>query len=461
MVEAMPENARDRETEKVLVYIGPSLSLDKARQILPNAIYRPPARQGDIVTDLVNLNPTHVLLGDGTFNENLSVWHKELVYALQYPTVKGVYGFSSMGALRASELDFVGMVGIGQIYEWYRDGVTDDDSEVALLYASREGPEGPLYYPNTVPLCDIRAGAEHYEREFPGREVATQARQFFELMREVHYTRRTQDCCEQRWDGRCGVYFPCIPQKSIDAIQALTSFSQAKSEPKLKPAPADLSIHFQALFDRDRRISINGQHIPQQHVDSYVLLHHPEYERICWDAANQDLALMLCNVLGITIGLEDVARENARFQQRCGIESLPDFEHMLENNGWSKSEYDRLMIQNARIRKLQHALSISKCGRRNTQAILDYLRTHQGFDYWAVQAAQAEGVIQREGIEDWLEIDLDKTVWTTLAEHFEQEGLELKSSPEEYLLETGFTNQNELSIALARISALRKERDNG
>ena len=58
----------------------------------------------------------------------MSPWHKEIVYALQYPGVKGIYGAASMGALRASELDFVGMVGIGQIYNWYRDAVTEDDA---------------------------------------------------------------------------------------------------------------------------------------------------------------------------------------------------------------------------------------------------------------------------------------------------------------------------------------------
>src|ERR1700758_4067113 len=101
--------------DKVLVYLGPSLPLDKARAILPDAIYRPPAKQGDILSDVVNFSPSYIILIDGEFAQNLSPWHKEIVSAIQYPGVKGVYGASSMGALRASELDFIGMVGIGQI----------------------------------------------------------------------------------------------------------------------------------------------------------------------------------------------------------------------------------------------------------------------------------------------------------------------------------------------------------
>ena len=89
--------------DKILVYLGPSLPLTKAREILPEAVYRPPAKQGDILSDVVNLSPTHIILIDGEFKQNLSPWHKEIVYALQHPGVKGVYGAASMGALRARD----------------------------------------------------------------------------------------------------------------------------------------------------------------------------------------------------------------------------------------------------------------------------------------------------------------------------------------------------------------------
>ena len=37
-----------------------------------------------------------------------------------------------MGALRASELDTHGMIGVGKVYGWYRDGVIESDDEVAV-----------------------------------------------------------------------------------------------------------------------------------------------------------------------------------------------------------------------------------------------------------------------------------------------------------------------------------------
>lgn len=437
---------------RILVYLGPSLSLDKAKAILPGAIYRPPAKQGDILSDVVNLEPNLIFLIDGELHQNLSPWHKELVYALQYPGVKAVYGAASMGALRAAELDYLGMIGVGQIYRWFRDGVTEDDSEVALLYNI-----STTYNPATVPLVDIRAGVEHYEREFSEQpEVLKTVREFFTAMQATYYMERTPNLCEQFWAGHLGVSFPCIPQKEIDAIELLTDYAKFSPEPKVAPSPDHLTGTFRALYDRDRKIRIKGQFIPQQHIDSYVLLHNPEYERICWDSTNQELALLLCNALCITISMEELERENNRFQQRCGLENQGDFYAMLETNGWTKHEYDRLLIQNTRIRKLQHALTVSKGAQRNTRAILDYLRTHQAFEYWAEQAAQKEQLIAERGIDDWGGISLEKSPWLMLAEQFEAEGLELKCSREEYLLETGFSNQNELTIALNRLLAAKE-----
>jgi len=45
-----------------------------------------------------------------------------------------VLGASSMGALRASELDIYGMEGIGLIYQAYKSGHLVSDDEVALTF---------------------------------------------------------------------------------------------------------------------------------------------------------------------------------------------------------------------------------------------------------------------------------------------------------------------------------------
>ncbi len=55
-----------------------------------------------------------------------------------------------MGALRASELDTHRMIGVGWIYEWYRDGVVESDDEVAVTFH----PE--TLEPLSVPLVNMR-----------------------------------------------------------------------------------------------------------------------------------------------------------------------------------------------------------------------------------------------------------------------------------------------------------------
>lgn len=454
-MEGRMNNGNSHPDQKILVYLGPSLPLWRAKELLPAAIYKPPAKQGDLVTDLVNINPSVVILIDGELHQNLSTWHKEWVYCLQYPGVKAVYGAASIGALRAAELDYLGMIGVGRIYEWYRDGTIEDDAEVALNYS--QSPGG-VYLSTSVPLVDIRAGVEAYEQEFPGEPVAVAARRFLSDMSRVYYMDRTSGLCADTWNQAFGVSFPHREQKSIDAIKVLEDYSKFHAQPAMHPTPEDLTIFFKALYERDRRININGTEIPQQHIDAHVLLHNPEWERITWDSANQELALILCDVLGIQIAMPELERENERFQQRAGIETEEDFKAFLENNGWSKHEYDRLMIQNCRVRKLHHALTVSKQYRRNTQSIIDYLRTHQGFDYWAGEAAAAEAGIKKSGVDDWLGINIETPTLDLLKAHMDREGLEMKCNPEEYLLETGFSNFSELGVALARIAA-GKEHD--
>lgn len=80
---------------------------------------------------MINLKPRQIVLIDGSFNQTMAVWHKELVYALLQGTF--CIGSASMGAIRAAELDRYGMKGIGKIYELFRDG-EEDDSLVILNY---------------------------------------------------------------------------------------------------------------------------------------------------------------------------------------------------------------------------------------------------------------------------------------------------------------------------------------
>jgi len=132
-----------------IIFLGPSLNHGQAKEILPDAYYLPPVRCGDILRAM-RLKPKTIAIIDGYFENTPAVWHKEILFALE----KGitVIGSSSMGALRASELQLFGMQSVGVIAEDFRLGVLNDDDEVALLH----NPAHSGFNPLTDAMVNIR-----------------------------------------------------------------------------------------------------------------------------------------------------------------------------------------------------------------------------------------------------------------------------------------------------------------
>lgn len=133
---------------KIIIYTGLSLSFDEAREILDTTedvevIYKRPIKRGDLNHDIKE-NPDIIGIIDGVFHQNSAVGHREILNVIK----KGieVYGASSMGALRASELDSLGMHGIGYVYNQYATGkiVSDDDVAVMLDSETLEALSVPL-----------------------------------------------------------------------------------------------------------------------------------------------------------------------------------------------------------------------------------------------------------------------------------------------------------------------------
>ena len=115
---------------KIIVFLGPSLDVPSAEKIL-HVDYRPPAKRGDLIT-AARERAEIIGLIDGVFHQESAVAHREILAA-----VKGgirVVGSSSMGALRAAEMDTLGMVGIGEIYRMFKSGELESDDEVALVF---------------------------------------------------------------------------------------------------------------------------------------------------------------------------------------------------------------------------------------------------------------------------------------------------------------------------------------
>ena len=139
---------------KIIIYTGLSLSFDEAREILDShddveVIYKRPIKRGDLGHDMKE-NPDIIGIIDGVFHQNSSVGHKEILNVINSGVT--VVGASSMGALRASELDSLGMTGIGYVYEQYATGKVASDDDVAVMLDSEtlEALSEPLINMNYV-----------------------------------------------------------------------------------------------------------------------------------------------------------------------------------------------------------------------------------------------------------------------------------------------------------------------
>lgn len=165
---------------KAIIYTGLSVDFNEAKEILnENVVYKPPIKRGDI-DEALKENPDIIGIIDGVFHQSPAVAHKEILKAMKNG-VK-VIGSSSMGALRASELDSLGMIGIGYVYEQYRDGkiTSDDDVAVSLDKDTLEAI--------SVPLVNMEYVFRNAEKE----NIITEGEkeELLKIAKEIYYPKR-------------------------------------------------------------------------------------------------------------------------------------------------------------------------------------------------------------------------------------------------------------------------------
>jgi hypothetical protein len=132
----------------VYIFAGPSLPVEQV-SVGVDAVCLPPVSQGDVYRVALR-RPRAIAIIDGYFERVPAVWHKEILWAMEQGI--HVYGAASMGALRAAELAQFGMVGVGWVFEQFRDGALEDDDEVAVFH----GPAESGYATQSEAMVNIR-----------------------------------------------------------------------------------------------------------------------------------------------------------------------------------------------------------------------------------------------------------------------------------------------------------------
>ncbi|MGH6930415.1 MAG: TfuA-like protein, partial [Dongiaceae bacterium] len=167
----------------ICIFTGPTLPRAEAAKVL-DAEYLPPAAIGDVYK-AAQKRPWAIGIIDGFFESTPSVWHKEVLWAMAQGI--HVFGASSMGALRAAELADFGMVGVGAIFEAYRDGTLEDDDEVAVVH----GPPELGYVQLNEAMVNIRATMRKATDD--GVLSADTGRALIEIAKGLYYKNRSYD----------------------------------------------------------------------------------------------------------------------------------------------------------------------------------------------------------------------------------------------------------------------------
>ncbi len=211
---------------KIVVFTGPTLPPNQRPADL--AIdWRPPVRQGDLYRAALERPAVNGIV-DGYFEVTPTVWHKEILWAMCHGV--HVFGAASIGALRAVELDVFGMRGIGPVYEDFRDGILQDDDEVAVLHGPAE-----LGYPSlTEAMVNIRATLAEAVRVRviePGSaaELTAAAKVIFykERTYPVLFAAAAASGCDAAELARFAEWLPTgrVDQKRADALAMLDAIS--------------------------------------------------------------------------------------------------------------------------------------------------------------------------------------------------------------------------------------------
>ena len=253
---------------KPVVFLGPTLDRRSAAEVL-DADYRPPAMQGDVLRAVLG-GASVIGLIDGYFERVPSVWHKEILFALAQGVP--VYGASSMGALRASELHSFGMRGIGAIFRCYHDGENEDDDEVAIQH----GPAEVGYSPLSEAMVNIRATvATAVAAGVLKCEFATQ---LLNIAKSTHYKERTYarlvddaKACgiEHGWLRRFEIWLTAgkIDQKRLDALEMLMVMAEDQKmgfhAGKIMPIAVEESLSWRRA--REFVDALNRRDVPRWH----------------------------------------------------------------------------------------------------------------------------------------------------------------------------------------------------
>lgn len=379
-----------------VVFVGPSLPEHEVRRLHPEAVILPPVRQGDIVSVLRAHRPSAIGVIDGVFLSVLSVWHKELLLALDEGVA--LYGAASMGALRAAECAPFGMVGLGRIYARFADGTLTRDDEVAVAHATAEFGHRTL----SEPLVNLRFNLE--DAAAAGVIPSELAVALIEEAAAVYFPDRSWPRLlasplltgHQRSDLKAHLREHTIDHKAEDArllLRAMASLGadkEASATQAVAPWTLEDTHYLQALVERDRWTPRQGEPISQEAIARHALVNDPRAPELVRQALVEFLALAAARHLGLEAENTDLQESRATFMAERGLATEDDLARFWADNDLTEAEGDRLLADRATLDKAVEWLRLTRFKLGVVRPLLDTYRRQGEYPAWADAAAATQ-----------------------------------------------------------------------
>lgn len=387
---------------KLYIFTGPTLSAaDAAAEI--DACFLPPVAQGDLYRVAV-LRPRAIGIIDGYFERMPAVWHKEILWALSQGIP--VYGSASMGALRACELASFGMVGVGAIFEAYRDGLLADDDEVAVAHAS--AADG--YRSTSEPMVNIRATLARARLNGVIGDVTRSTLE--RIAKELFYPERVYSALIREGAnqglpaGELAALQSWLPagrvnQKREDALAMLRAM-RADLQADAAPAPP-FSFEYTVFFDRLRNSAgeiasdANGwaEIISGDELLEELLVDGDLYARTHQGALARHLALLEARRQDLTIDGDGLEAAIADFRRSHGLLD-GSLDSWLAANQLNEAQFRALVREDALLRQLV----TYRIGWDVRRRLSDELRMMGEYARVAGRASHKQKVLESHGLQN-------------------------------------------------------------
>jgi len=343
--------------------------------------------------------PQAIGIIDGYFQSVPTVRHKEILWAMSCGI--HVFGSASMGALRAAELLPFGMEGVGTVFELYRDGILEDDDEVAVAH----GPAETGFVSASEAMVNIRQTLRKAERH---GIISTELRVTLEKIgKELFYPDRNYSTMVRRASENGSSQAELsklhqwlvnhrVNQKREDALLMLRVIRD-RLEQRLRRKTVSYSFEQTAMWQCTQRQAGELRFDPNGRSDSVtpeslldeLRLEGSKYKEHRNEALRRFLALREAERLRLNVDAQCKRTTEAEFRQERDLSDIAALERWMNDNDLSDHQFQTLIVDEANVKWVEKLAEFA-----SRSYLPEQLRLSGDYPRLAARATRKDRVLQ-------------------------------------------------------------------